>query len=54
MSEHGKKSGKIGGKRSYELGVGAHARSKEEMSEHGKKSGKIGGQRTYELGGRYF
>jgi general stress protein YciG len=48
--EEKRQLGEEGGKKSYELGVGVHARSKEEMSEHGKKSGKIGGKRSYELG----
>jgi hypothetical protein len=48
--EEKRQLGKENGKKSYELGIGVHARSKQEMSEHGKRSGKIGGQKTYELG----
>ena len=44
--ENGKKSGKIGGRRCYELGVGAHGRTKEQKSEHARKIG----NRAYELG----
>jgi hypothetical protein len=46
MSEDGKKGGKIGGKKQYELGIGVHGRSKEQMSEDGRKAGK----RSHELG----
>jgi general stress protein YciG len=44
--EIGRKSGKNGGIRAYELGVGAHGRSKEKMSEDGKR----GGTKSKELG----
>ena len=37
------------GKRTYELGVGAHALTKEQQSENGKLGGKISGKRTHEL-----
>ena len=42
----GKISGKITGQKTYELGVGVHGRTKEQMSEDGKK----GAQKTKELG----
>jgi hypothetical protein len=35
-----------GGRKAYELGIGGHARTKEQMT----KDGKIGGQKTYEMG----
>tara|TARA_Y100000310_G_scaffold341218_1_gene439675 strand:- start:3315 stop:4055 length:741 start_codon:yes stop_codon:yes gene_type:complete len=46
-------SGKIKGRRTYELGIGVHGRTKEEMSEDGRQGGKKGGSRSgkeaYEL-----
>jgi hypothetical protein len=52
MSENGKKGGllggKIGGQRTYKLGVGVHGRSKEQMTEDGKKGGKVGGPKGAE------
>jgi hypothetical protein len=39
-----------GGKRSAELKVGVHARTKEQMIEDGKIAGRIGGKRSKELG----
>jgi len=44
--KNGIKGGKIGGNKSYELGLGAHGRSKEQMSEDGRKNGR----KVYELG----
>ena len=41
-----KKAGKIGGQKSYKLGLGIHSRTKEEKYEDSKK----GGQRAKELG----
>ena len=38
-------SGKITGKKSKELGVGVHGRTKEQMTEDGKKGGKISGEK---------
>jgi hypothetical protein len=40
------KAGKIGGQKTYEMRVGVHGRTKEQMSIDGKKRG----QKTYELG----
>jgi hypothetical protein len=50
MSEHGKKSGKIGGNKSKELGVGFFALTPEQQIENRIKGGKIGGNKTKELG----
>jgi hypothetical protein len=55
--ENGKRSGKLGGRKTYELGVGIFSRSKEKISEDSRKSGSIGGKiggkiaghKTYEL-----
>jgi hypothetical protein len=41
-----KKGGKIGGQKTYELGLGFHGRTKEQMTEDGKR----GGKKTKELG----
>jgi hypothetical protein len=38
-------SGKITGKKSKELGMGVHGRTKEQMTKDGKKGGKISGQK---------
>jgi hypothetical protein len=44
--KNGIKGGKMGGNKSYELGLGAHGRSKEQMSKDGRKNGR----KVYELG----
>ena len=41
MTENGKIGGKISGQKTYELGIGIHGRSKEQMTEDGKKGVKI-------------
>jgi hypothetical protein len=46
MSEDGKKGGKIAGKLVYELGLGIHGLSKEEMIENARKGGQKGGKTT--------
>ncbi|MFN9906379.1 MAG: hypothetical protein ACK56F_09685, partial [bacterium] len=43
-SENGKKSGKIGGQKTYEMGVGVHGRTKEQMIEDARKGGQISGK----------
>ena len=42
--------GKIGGTKTYELGVGIHGLTPEQMTKNTKKGGKKGGKKTYELG----
>jgi hypothetical protein len=48
--KNGIKGGKMGGDKSYELGLGAHGRSKEQMSKDGRKNGR----KVYELGKGIF
>jgi hypothetical protein len=48
LRENGKKTGKLYGKKTYELGIGAHGRTKEQMIEDGKKGGKISGKKNKE------
>ena len=50
QKEAAKKGGKIGGKKSYELGVGVHGRTKEKMSEDGKRGGTKAAKTHKELG----
>jgi len=45
-----KEYGKIGGKKSYELGLGTFSRTKEEITKHSKISGNIGGTKSKQLG----
>jgi hypothetical protein len=53
-SKGGKKSGKIVGKKTYELGIGIFSFTQEQMIENSRKGGTIGGKitgrKTYELG----
>jgi hypothetical protein len=49
-SKAGKIGGKVGGKKTYELGIGVHGLTKEQRSENGKIGGKITGKKIYELG----
>jgi hypothetical protein len=48
------RAGKMGGQKTYEMGVGVHGRTKEQIIEDSKIGGKIGGKisgkLTYELG----
>lgn len=44
------KAGKVGGPKTYELGIGLHGLSEEEQKENASKGGKVGGHKTYELG----
>jgi hypothetical protein len=46
--ENGKKTGTLYGQKTYELGIGVHGRTKEQMIEDGKKGGKIGGKKNKE------
>jgi hypothetical protein len=54
--EAGRLGGKtgIGGKRSFELGVGIHSFTIEEKIEAARKGGKVGGKRIAELGKSVF
>ncbi len=45
MIKGGRRSGKISGKKSYELGLGVHGLTKEEKVENGKMGGKITGEK---------
>jgi hypothetical protein len=53
-SKGGKESGKIVGKKTYELGIGIFSFTQEQMIENSRKGGTIGGKitgrKTYELG----
>ncbi len=43
-------SGRRGGRRAAELGVGVHARTAEQHREDGRRGGEVGGARTAEVG----
>jgi hypothetical protein len=42
--------GKLGGQKTYELGVGVHGRTKEQRIEDARNAGLVGGKRVRELG----
>jgi hypothetical protein len=50
MSEHGKKSGKMGGIKAKELGLGLFALTPEQQLENRIKGGIVSGNKTKELG----
>ena len=49
MSENGRKGGKIGGIKTYELNVGVHGRNEKQRIDDAKKGGLIGGELAYKM-----